>query len=196
MLGYGWSVVYGRFLDVSAGITIGVIGSLLPTPLSGRSMIRATCSRNITELGQLHSDLQEYAQRRLRSTPGSQGKPEESIPLRRIAIQVKLTAKWHSPKFQPPLRGRWPGILYSDLVALQVELIDLYWSFHSLLQQLEPFWVESLLSRTGWSDLHFVADHFVVIYMQLKRTTHCLKLLLRHSWIDFIPGWRDRRLPK
>ena len=51
------------------------------------------------------------------------------------------------------------------MVALQVELIDLYGSFHSLLQQLEPAWIEVLLSRNGWSDVHFVADHFAVIYM-------------------------------
>jgi Aromatic acid exporter family member 2 len=158
---------------VSAGITIGVIGSLLPTPLSGRSMIRSTCSRTIAELGQLHSDLQEYSCRRLHAVHGSQGKPEESIGLRQIAIQVKLNATKAQialQKFEPPLQGSWPGILYSELVALQVELIDLYGSFHSLLQQLEPVWVESLLSRTGWLDVHFVADHFAVIYMCANAT--------------------------
>jgi len=136
-------------------------------------MIRATCSRTITELGQLHSDLQEYAHRRLHSIPGSQGKPEQSIRLRQIAIQVKLNATKAQialQKFEQPLQGRWPGILYSDLVALQAELIDLYGSFHSLLQQLEPVWVESLLSSNGWSDVHFLADHFPVLYMCANAT--------------------------
>lgn len=131
-------------------------------------MIRATCSRTILELGQLHSDLQDYANHRLHSTPGTQGKPDEAIPLRQVAIQVKLNATKQQiavQKFEPPLQGPWPGVLYSSLVALQVELIDLYGSFHSLLQQLDPEWVEALLSRNGWSDVHFVADHFAVIYM-------------------------------
>jgi len=131
-------------------------------------MIRATCSRTITELGQLHSELQDYANRRLQATPGSQGKPDETIPVRQVAIQVKLNATKTQiavQKFEPPLQGPWPGVLYSDLVNLQVELIDLYGSFHSLLQQLEPVWVEALLERNGWSDVHFVADHFAVIYM-------------------------------
>jgi Aromatic acid exporter family member 2 len=173
VVGYGFSVAYRRFLAVSAGITIGVIGSLLPTPLSGRTMIRTTCSRTVTELGQLHTDLQEYAYRRLHSVPGCRGKPEESIGLRQIAIQVKLNATKAQiavQRFEPPLQGNWPGVLYSDLVALQVELIDLYGSFHSLLQQLEPIWVESLLERNGWSDVHFVADQFAVIYMCANAT--------------------------
>jgi len=153
---------------VSAGLTVGLIGSLIPIPLSGRSMIRATCSRTITELGQLHSDLQDYANRRLHAAPGTHGKPDEAIPVRQVAIQAKLNATKAQiavQKFEPPLQGPWPGILYSDMVALQVELIDLYGSFHSLLQQLEPAWIEVLLSRNGWSDVHFVADHFAVIYM-------------------------------
>jgi Aromatic acid exporter family member 2 len=131
-------------------------------------MIRATCSRTILELGQLHSDLQDYAYCRLQAAPGTQGKPDEAIPLRRVAIQAKLNATKRQivvQKFEPPLQGPWPGALYSNLVTVQVELIDLYGSFHSLLQQLDPEWVEALLSRNGWSDVHFVADHFAVIYM-------------------------------
>ena len=172
-LGYGWNVAYRRFLAVSAGITVGVIGSLLPFPVTGRSMIRATCSRTITELGQLHSDLHDYAYRRHNASPGAQGEPDEMIPLRQVAIQVKLNATKAQigvQKFEPPLQGPWPGGLYSDMVSLEVELIDLYGSFHSLLQQLEPTWIEALLSRNGWSDVHFVADHFAVIYMCANAT--------------------------
>jgi hypothetical protein len=131
-------------------------------------MIRATCSRTIAELGQLHSDLQEYAAKRGDSPPGTHGKPDESIPLRQVAIQAKLSATQKQiavQKFEPPLQGPWPGGLYSDLVQLQVELIDLYGSFHTLLQQLEPDWIDAMLNRTGWLDVHFVADHFAVIYM-------------------------------
>src|SRR5271170_5832740 len=168
-LGYGWDVAYRRFLAVSAGITVGVIGSLIPVPVTGRSMIRATCSRTITELGQLHTELEDYANRRHQADPGTgPGKPNEAIRVRQVAIQVKLNATKTQiavQKFEPPLQGPWPGVLYSDLVNLQVELIDLYGSFHSLLQQLEPAWIEALLSRNGWSDVHFVADHFAVIYM-------------------------------
>lgn len=172
-LGYGWNVAYRRFLAVSAGITVGVIGSLIPFPVTGRSMIRATCARTITELGQLHSDLQDYAYRRFHAAPGTHGKPDEAIPLRQVAIQVKLNATKAQigvQKFEPALQGPWPGSLYSELVALQVELIDLYGSFHSLLQQLEPAWIEAMLSRNGWSDVHFVADHFAVIYMCANAT--------------------------
>jgi hypothetical protein len=136
-------------------------------------MIRATCSRTIAELGRLHSDLQDYAYDRFHAAPGNHGKPDEEIPLRQVAIQVKLNATKTQiavQKFEPPLQGPWPGSLYSDLVALQVELIDLYGSFHSLLQQLEPAWIEALLSRNGWSDVHFVADHFAVIYMCANAT--------------------------
>lgn len=168
VVGYGFDVVYRRFLAVSAGIIVGLIGSLIPIPLSGRSMIRATCSRTILELGQLHSDLLDYANRRLQAVSGTQGKPDEAIPLRQLTIQAKLNATKRQiavQKFEPPLQGPWPGVLYSNLVAVQVELINLYGSFHSLLQQLDPEWVEVLLSRNGWSDVHFVADHFAVIYM-------------------------------
>jgi Aromatic acid exporter family member 2 len=131
-------------------------------------MIRATCSRTITELGQLHSDLQEYATHRFHAIPGTIGKPDDSIPQRQVAIQVKLNATKTQiavQKFEPPLQGPWPRELYTELVQLQVELIDLYGSFHTLLQQLEPAWVEALLTRNGWLDVHFVADHFAVLYM-------------------------------
>ena len=136
-------------------------------------MIRATCSRTITELGQLHSDLTDYAHRRLLAAPGTSGIPDEDIPLRQVAIQVKLNATKMQiavQKFEPPLQGPWPQSLYSELVAVQVELIDLYGSFHSLLQQLDPAWIEALLSRNGWTDVHFVADHFAVLYMCANAT--------------------------
>ena len=131
-------------------------------------MIRATCSRTITELGQLHTDVQEYATHRLLAAPGTHGKLEDAIAQRQVAIQVKLNATKAQiavQKFEPPLQGPWPEFLYLDLVALQIELIELYGSFHSLLQQLEPVWTEELLTRAGWLDVHFVADHFAVIYM-------------------------------
>ena len=168
VLGYGFDVAWRRFLAVSAGITVGLIGSLIPKPVPGRSMIRATCSRTITELGQLHSDIGEYAHQRLQSAPGTVSKPDEGVLQRQVAIQVKLNATQAQidvQKFEPPLQGPWPGTLYSDLVAIQIELIDLYGSFHLLLQQLEPRWIEVLLSRNGWLDVRFVADHFAVIYM-------------------------------
>jgi hypothetical protein len=99
---------------------------------------------------------------------GKTGKPDDAIPLRQVAIQAKLSAtlkQIEMQKFEPPLQGPWPQGLYTDLVTLQVELIDLYGSFHVLLQQLEPEWTEAMLTRTGWLDVHFVADHFAVIYM-------------------------------
>jgi hypothetical protein len=137
-------------------------------------MIRATCSRTISEIGQLHADLEDYARRRLEAAPGNtSGKPEESIRTRQVAIQVKLNATKQQiavQKFEPPLQGPWPQDLYSELIAVQVELIDLYGSFHSLLQQLEPTWVEALLTRNGWTDVHFLADHFAVIYMCANAT--------------------------
>jgi len=119
-------------------------------------------------LGQLHSDLQDYAADRLHGPPGTHGRPDNAIPQRQVAIQAKLNATKAQiavQRFEPPLQGPWPRALYTDLVALQVELIDLYGSFHSLLQQLEPAWVEVMLTRTGWLDVHFVADQFAVIYM-------------------------------
>jgi Aromatic acid exporter family member 2 len=174
VLGNGFQVAYRRFLAVSAGITVGLIGSLIPKPLSGRSMIRVTCSRTISELGQLHTILEDYAHRRLQASPGdTPGKPEEAIRTRQVAIQVKLNAtkqQINVQKFEPPLQGPWPQALYSELVNLQVELIDLYGSFHTLLQQLEPVWVEALLVRNGWTDVHFIADHFAVIYMCANAT--------------------------
>ena len=136
-------------------------------------MIRATCSRTITELGQLHSDISEYATTRMDAIPGTPGKPEDAIPQRQVAIQAKLNATKTQiavQKFEPPLQGPWPRALYSELVALQVDLIDLYGSFHSLLQQLEPAWIEALLTRNGWLDVHFVADHFAVLYMCANAT--------------------------
>jgi hypothetical protein len=161
-------VAYRRFLAVTAGITCGLIGSLLPKPLSGRTMIRATCSRTITELGQLHVDIQDYAVDRFRADPGMHAYPDQGISQRQVAIQAKLNATRAQialQKFEPPLQGPWPRVLYSDLVFLQVELIDLYGSLHTLLQQLEPAWVEAMITRTGWLDVHFVADQFAVIYM-------------------------------
>jgi Aromatic acid exporter family member 2 len=136
-------------------------------------MIRTTCSRTITELGQLHSDLQEYSTRRLHAVPGAQGQPEEAIAQRQIAIHAKLNATKAQiaiQRFEPPLRGPWPGSLYSEMVQLQVELIELYGSFHTVLQQLEPTWVDALLTRNGWLDVHFVADHFAVLYMCANAT--------------------------
>jgi hypothetical protein len=168
MLGAGWDVAWRRFISVTIGITCGLIGSLVPKPISGRTMIRATCSRTITEIGQLHSELQEYATRRLDAAPGTEGKPDEAIRLRQVAIQAKLNATKAQialQKFEPPLQGPWPRDLYTDLVSLQVELIDLYGSFHTLLQQLGPEWIDALLTRSGWLDVHFVADQFAVIYM-------------------------------
>lgn len=153
---------------MTVGITCGLIGSLLPKPLSGRTMIRATCSRTVTELGQLHGDLQEYATNRFHAPSGTHGHPDNAIAQRQVAIQAKLNATKAQiavQKFEPPLQGPWPRALYTDLVEVQVELIDLYGSFHSLLQQLDPPWVEALLTRAGWLDVHFVADQFAVIYM-------------------------------
>jgi len=131
-------------------------------------MIRATCSRTITELGQLHVDLQDYAVERFRAEPGTHGQPDQEIAQRQVAIQAKLNATKAQiavQNFEPPLQGPWPRALYTSLVELQVELIDLYGSFHTLLQQLEPAWIEAMLTRTGWLDVHFVADQFAIIYM-------------------------------
>jgi hypothetical protein len=202
ILGYGWDVAWRRFITVVAGITCGLIGSLLPKPVSGRSMIRATCSRTITEMGQLHSELQDYASRRLHSAPGTHGNPDDAIPLRQVAIQAKLNAtklQIAIQKFEPPLQGPWPRALYSDLVALQVELIDLYGSFHSLLQQLEPEWIEAMLTRSGWLDVHFVADHFAVIYMcaTALKTGNALPQVTPSPLVDrFYTRLEGLRMPK
>lgn len=136
-------------------------------------MIRATCSRTITEIGQLHTDIQEYAAQCVHGPQDTHGKSEDAVAQRVVFISVKLNATQNQiamQKFEPPLQGPWPAFLYSDLVALQIELIELYTSFHSLLRQLEPVWTEALLTRTGWLDVHSVADHFAVIYMCANAT--------------------------
>jgi hypothetical protein len=131
-------------------------------------MIRATNSRTIYEIGQLRSDLQAYALGRSNSPSGTQGKPNERISQLQVAIQAKLNAtkmQIEFQRFEPPLQGPWPRDLYTDLVRVQMELIELYGSFHSLLQKLDPAWIEALLTRAGWLDQHFVADQFAVLYM-------------------------------
>jgi Aromatic acid exporter family member 2 len=78
-------------------------------------MIRATCSRTITELGQLHTDLEDYAHRRLQAPGNTAGNPDEAIRMRQVAIQVKLNAtklQIAVQKFEPPLQGPWPQELY------------------------------------------------------------------------------------
>jgi Aromatic acid exporter family member 2 len=131
-------------------------------------MIRATNSRTVCELGQLHSDLLKYAIGRSLSPCDTLGKPNEGISQRQVAIQAKLNAmktQIEFQRFEPPLQGPWPKELYTELAGLQVELIELYGSFHSLLQKLDPAWIEALLTRAGWLDQHFVADQFAVLYM-------------------------------
>jgi hypothetical protein len=165
-------------------------------------MIRATCSRTIAELGHLHSELQEYAARRMNTPSKSPGKPDDALPLRQVAIQAKLSAtkkQIEMQKFEPPLQGPWPAALYSDLVTLQVELIDLYGSFHTLLQQLEPEWIDAMLTRTGWLDVHFVADQFAVIYMcaTATKTGNALPQITPSPLVDrFYTRLEGLKMPK
>ncbi|KAF5356418.1 hypothetical protein D9758_009464 [Tetrapyrgos nigripes] len=159
--GVGWDVAWRRFVLVSSGVTAAFIFSFFPPAFTIRRYQRTTLATTCAELGTLYCAILSYANTRNEDE-------SQEIVQSLIAMRSKLNrsaAIKTNVKYEFSLRGRWPEKRYQRMLELQMELAYCLSHLLSIVEHLEPAWIQAFLGRTRFIDPNFQGDILAVISM-------------------------------
>ena len=61
----GYKPAYLRFIGVAIGLCLGMLAVLLPKPISSKAIVRNVLAKTISETGNIHCDVANFALARL-----------------------------------------------------------------------------------------------------------------------------------
>ncbi|KIK64040.1 hypothetical protein GYMLUDRAFT_40270 [Collybiopsis luxurians FD-317 M1] len=175
--GVGWSVAWRRFLLVSCGVFAAFIFSFLPPTFTIRKYQRSTLATTCAEVGVIycailslfHGSASDASStlyvRESGKQPIGHSEHGQAIVARLIAIRGKLDrlkASRANVKYEISFRGRWPEERYHTLFELQKQISYSLSHFLSIIEHLEPAWINALLNRTRFNDPTFQGDVLAV----------------------------------
>ncbi|KAH8103409.1 hypothetical protein BXZ70DRAFT_728472 [Cristinia sonorae] len=167
-VGWGWSVVWRRFVTVMIGCAASFVMMMLP-PKSGRKAVRLRNANTITTLSHVYQEITSAwinDGRMFPQTPGGHPSPTfaDQIPQFRdrvlgVAAQIQaLRIQTMIAKFEGNFRGKWPMDEYVGLVDTQTEMLISLTLLGSALAQLDQNRRVSYLHHTRTVNPSFVAD--------------------------------------
>lgn len=168
--GVGVELGWKRALLVLIGFTAGFIVMLFPRPSTSRVLVRKTLAASIDEfaslivselevflleheshLGNLKSERQSMKSHEVMGTSEARKNRTEALGMKLMDASTRLTALAPSlmtAKFEPGLRGKWPGELYNKLYANQNALVFYMGLLGTTLARLDPNWCDVLVHQT------------------------------------------------
>ncbi|GAA5952078.1 hypothetical protein JCM10213_005355 [Rhodosporidiobolus nylandii] len=169
--GVGYTLAWKRALLVIIGTGVAAVAMVLP-PVSTRSLVRRTHATCIQEIGRVHSlivsawmrEEQDRADpatsRNTASTPFSPA-AQKAARARLLALRVKLNATRAAilqSGYEISLRGDWPAGEYSQLLTLQLALLQALAQLGQALVRLSPEWRKALVHETAFLNQPLIAD--------------------------------------
>ncbi|THH31626.1 hypothetical protein EUX98_g2549 [Antrodiella citrinella] len=167
-VGWGWSIVWRRFVTVIIGVAASFIMMMLP-PKSGRKAVRLRNANTIMMISNLYQEITS-AWIKIPSSSASLEKNEpdlsfaEQIPFLRdrllgVATQLQaLAGQTMIAKFEGNFRGKWPMDEYLKLVETQVEMLIALGLLGGALAQLDQHKRVLFLHHTRTVNPSFIAD--------------------------------------
>ena len=165
----GYKPAYLRFIGVAIGLCLGMLAVLLPKPISSKAIVRNVLAKTISETGNIHCDVANFALARL-ETPDYNIKGRQDAVLSNyssLLMRMAGLSKLMSLKLEVPIAGYWPESKYKRLLGLVTDVIQLYLMLSSALQGLDgpEKWLPVVIKRVGFCFPDLQAEVFATIHM-------------------------------
>ncbi|GAA5980157.1 hypothetical protein JCM11641_006931 [Rhodosporidiobolus odoratus] len=167
--GIGYTLAWKRALLVLIGTGIAAVAMLLP-PVSTRLLVRRTHATCIHELGRLYTLIISAWLKEEHSLPdstveatssGFSPAAREAARARMLAVRVKLNATQPAilqASWEISLRGDWPKEEHSQLLTLQLGMLQALAQLGQALVRLSPEWRRALVHETAFLNQPLIAD--------------------------------------
>ncbi|GAA5916520.1 hypothetical protein JCM6882_003571 [Rhodosporidiobolus microsporus] len=174
--GIGYELAWKRALLVVIGTGIAAVAMLLP-PVSTRLLVRRTHATCLNELGRLYTlIISEWLreEQRFRHLPPSEAPLEETPSssgfspavrkagrARMLAVRVKLNstrAAIVQAGYEISLQGDWKAEENSQLLTLELALLQALAQLAQALVRLSPEWRRALVHETAFLNPPLIAD--------------------------------------
>lgn len=157
--GWGFDVAWRRFVLVTIGVLAAGIFSFLPPSTTIRSYQRRVLATTVVQLGTIYCASVSFASNRKADEPAL---IVQSLLAIRRKLKRSLMVK-ENVTYELSLRGRWPAERYQKILDIQLQLTYLLSHLLSVIEELEPIWVQAFLKRTRLLDPDFEGDVLAVI---------------------------------
>ncbi|TIB35407.1 hypothetical protein E3P84_01376 [Wallemia ichthyophaga] len=153
-VGWGWDLAWKRLVLVIIGVTAAFVFAYVPPVSSAKRHQRYIYSRTITTTANSWCAIVGYA-----LNSHHRDIDEQAITKTLLAVKSKLRkskARQDFAAFEFSLRGRWPRARYEALLNVQLDLVELLSQFMAVAKELDPLWMQCVMSRSRYNDHRFV----------------------------------------